>query len=144
MAFQDNDVYAITDRGNAELKAPGTTLTAVELQVLVLIDGQATVAQIGKAAGNLTPTVLTEIMRKLFDRRLITTATEPTSDGLESGFFSIAVPAGFFTDTPAQANPEVDQSVSTLKEKGYYVRIARRPAAKRETKQRRTDRDSGS
>lgn len=135
MAFQDQDVYALTDKGNAELRSAGTSLSAAELQVLVLIDGQATVAQIAQAARNLTPVEVNEIMRKLFGGSLITTATEPTSDGLESGFFSIAVPAGFFSNTETQANPEIDQGVSTLKQKGYYVRIARRPAAAREVKQ---------
>jgi len=134
MAFQDEDVYALTDKGNAELKSAGTSLSAAELQVLVLIDGKATVAQIAQAARNLAPAAVNEIMRKLFSGTLITTATEPSSDGLESGFFSIAVPAGFFSNSAAQPDPEVDQGVSTLKQKGYYVRIARRPAAAREVK----------
>ena len=135
MAFRDDDVYAVADRGNADLKSAGTSLTAAELQVLVLIDGQSTVAQIAAAACNLTPVQVAEIMRRLFEGRLITTATEPTSDGLESGYFSIAVPAGFFSSIPAEAGPEVEQGVSTLKKKGYYVRIARRPAATRELKE---------
>ena len=135
MAFRNEDVYAVTDRGNEDLKSAGTSLTAAELQILVLIDGQSTVAQIAAATRNLTPLQVNEIMRKLFDGRQITTATEPTSDGLESGFFSIAVPAGFFSSMAAEAGPEVEQGVSTLKQKGYYVRIARRLAAARELKE---------
>lgn len=135
MAFKDEDVYALTDKGNADLKKAGTSLSAAELQVLVLIDGKMTAAQIAQAAGNLTPAAVIEIMRRLFGASLITTATEPSSDGLESGFFSIAVPAGFFSNTAPQANPEADQGVSTLKRKGYHVRIARLPAAARELKQ---------
>ena len=134
MAFRDDDVYAVTDRGNADLKAAGTSLTTAELQVLILIDGQSTVAQIAKMARGLTPLQVAEIMRRLFEGRQITTATEPTSDGLESGYFSIAVPAGFFSSIPAEAGPEVEQGVSTLKQKGYFVRIARRPAVAREIK----------
>lgn len=135
MAFQDEDVYALTDKGNDELKATGTSLSAAELQVLVLIDGSATLAQVARNARGLAPGAVNEIARKLFGGALITSATEPTSDGLESGFFSIAVPAGFFSSGAAHADPEVDQGVSTLKQKGYYVRIARRPAAAREVKQ---------
>ena len=135
MAFQDDDVYALTDKGNAELKAAGTSLSAAELQVLVLIDGRATLAQVARNARGLAPGAVSEIARKLFGGALITSATEPTSDGLESGFFSIAVPAGFFSSSAAHADPEVDQGVSTLEQKGYYVRIARRPAAARELKQ---------
>jgi two-component system, OmpR family, response regulator len=135
MAFRDEDVYAVTDRGNDDLKSAGTSLTTAELQVLILIDGQSTVAQITKMASGLTPVQVAEIMRKLFEGRQITTATEPTSDGLESGFFSIAVPAGFFSSLNTDASPEVEQGVSTLKQKGYYVRIAQRPAVARELKE---------
>jgi len=135
MAFQDQDVYALTDKGNAELKASGTSLSAAELQVLVLIDGRSTLAQVAQNARGLAPGAVKEIARKLFGSALITSATESTSDGLESGFFSIAVPAGFFSSSAAQADPEIDQGVSTLRQKGYYVRIARRPAAARELKQ---------
>ncbi len=42
-------------------------------------------------ARGLAPGAVNEIARKLFGGALITSATEPTSDGLESGFFSIAV-----------------------------------------------------
>ncbi|MEO8143868.1 MAG: response regulator [Betaproteobacteria bacterium] len=135
MAFRDEDVYAVTDRGNVDLKSAGTSLSVAELQVLILIDGQSTVGQIAKLARGLTPVQVAEIMRKLFEGRQITTATEPTSDGLESGFFSIAVPAGFFSSLTTEASAEVEQGVSTLKQKGYYVRIARRPAAARELKE---------
>lgn len=135
MAFAEQDVYALTDKGNAELNAAGTSLSAAELQVLVLIDGQTPVAQIAGGARNLAPAEVNEIMRKLFSSRLITVATEPSSDGLESGFFSIAVPVGFFSNSAMQENPEADEGVSTLKRKGYYVRIARRPATAREMKQ---------
>ena len=135
IAARDTDLFAVTDKGSAELKATGTSLSAIELQVLVLVDGQTTVAQIALTVRHLSRSQVTEILRKFFAGRLITTATEPTSDGLESGFFSIAVPAGFFTNTTPQANAEADQGASTLKQKGYYVRIARRPAAQREIKE---------
>jgi len=133
MAMRDEDVYALTDKGNANLKAAGTSLSAPELQVLILIDGQASVAQVTAAARNLTPVQTNEILRKFFAERLITTATEPSSDGLESGFFSIAVPAGFFTSLK-DAGPETEQGVASLKQKGYYVRIAQRPPLPREAK----------
>ena len=135
MASQDDEVYALTDKGNANLKAAGTALSAAELQVLVLVDGQSTMAQIAGAARNLNPVKVNEMLRRFFADRLITTATEPSSDGLESGFFSIAVPAGFFSSVGKEASAEADQGVSTLKQKGYYVRIAQRPAAAREVKE---------
>jgi len=136
MAFGEQDVYAITDKGNAELKSAGTSLSATELQVLVLIDGQSTLAQVAEHSHGLTPIAVNVIVRKLFRNGLITTATEPTSDGLESGFFTIAVPAGFFSNNKAaESSPELEQGVTTLNQKGYFVRIARRPAVARQVKQ---------
>ena len=135
MAFANDDIYAVTDKGNVELKSAGTSLSAAELQVLVLIDGESTLAQVAQHARNLAPAAVDEIVRKLFSDALITTATEPTSDGLASGFFTIAVPAGFFNNMAERASPEVEQGVTTLNRKGYFVRIARRPAAARQLKQ---------
>jgi two-component system, OmpR family, response regulator len=61
-------------------------------------------------------------------------ATEASSDGLVSGFFSIDVPAGFFSSSTPKENSEADQGAPSLKQDGYYVRIARRSAEKRELK----------
>jgi CheY-like chemotaxis protein len=133
--IKEADVFALTDKGNAELKAAGTSLEATELQVLILVDGKTTVEQIGKAAPNLAAVEISETLKKFFGGRLITNATEPSSDGLESGFFSIDVPAGFFTSVTPKDDSEAEQGASSLKQDGYYVRIARRPAGKREVKE---------
>ena len=47
--IKDADVFALTEKGNAELKATGTSLAATELQVLILIDGKTSVEQIGRS-----------------------------------------------------------------------------------------------
>lgn len=135
--FKDEDVLALTEKGNAELKAAGTSLSAEELEILVLLDGKTTVAQLGAAARALAVADIAVVLKKLYAARLITNATEPTSDGLESGFFSIDVPAGFFSASTAKEHSEAEKGVSSLKQKGYYVRIARRPAAKREVQEGR-------
>ena len=133
--INDADVFALTDKGNAEVKGgAGTALSATELQVLILIDGTRSVAQITRIAPNLASGEVVEIVKKLFAGRLVTNATEPSSDGLESGFFSIDVPAGFFTSTTPNETSEADQGASSLQKDGYYVRIARRPAGRREVK----------
>jgi len=133
--IKDADVFALTEKGNTELKASGTSLSAEELQVLILIDGKTSVEQIGKAAPNQPAAGIGETLKKFFGSRLITNATEPSSDGLESGFFSIDVPAGFFTSATSTEDSEAEHGVSSLQQDGYYVRIARRPAGKREVKQ---------
>ncbi|MGH8764821.1 MAG: response regulator transcription factor [Burkholderiales bacterium] len=132
---QDADVFAITDKGNAELKSAGTRRTVAELEILILIDGKANVARIAEMAKGQSRDDVNGTLKKLYAEKLITTATEPTSDGLESGYFSIAVPAGFFSSLAAEAAPEVETGLSTLTQRGYYVRIARRPEKEREFKQ---------
>jgi CheY-like chemotaxis protein len=132
--IKDADVFALTDKGNAELKTAGTSLSAAELQVLIHIDGKTPVEQIVKASPNLAAGAIVEILKKFFGSRLITNATEPSSDGLESGFFSIDVPAGFFTSLTQKDSAEAEQAASSLQHDGYYVRIARKPAEKREVK----------
>jgi len=127
MAFANDDIFAITDKGNAELKSAGTSLSPAELQVLVLVDGESTVAQITRHARNLAPEAVKEILRTLFSAHLITSATEP--DGLGSGFSTIAVPAGFFSNITEQTKTEAEQGVTSLNRSGYYVRIARLPEA---------------
>ena len=63
--LSDDDVYAITGKGDAELKAPGTQLTAADLQALVLIDGFSTIAQIAQRVPNLSREDIHLSLRKL-------------------------------------------------------------------------------
>lgn len=130
--IKDDDVYATTEKGNAELKKAGTTLSATELQVLVLVDGFSSVAQIAHCVPGISHDDVTAALAKLTTDRLIVSTAEPESDVMGSGFSTINVPAGFFSSLTADANPEADGGASILKRKGYYVRIARRPAEGRE------------
>jgi CheY-like chemotaxis protein len=122
----DNNVYAIAPKGDAELKAPGTQLTPVELQVMVLIDGFSTVAQIAQRAANLPRVEIDASLQKLLAAKLIVEAgaagAEP--DAMGSGFSTIAVPVGFFSNLGVDT-AEADGGAIILKQKGYYVRIAR-------------------
>jgi CheY-like chemotaxis protein len=129
-ALDKDDVYAVTAKGNVELKSSGTSLSSRELEVLVLVDGMASVEQIERSASAIPSAQVHEVLQRLLDKQLIAPASEPSA--LESGFFSIAVPAGFFSSRGA--DPEAERGVASLRQKGYYVRIARRPAQRREAK----------
>ena len=128
----ETDVYALTAKGESELKSAGTSLSSRELEVLVLLDGTATVAEVAASAAGLSPDDFMEVLGKLLAKHLIARASEPSA--LDSGFFSISVPAGFFAERGA-APPEAEHGVASLRQKGYYVRIARRAPQKREAKQ---------
>ena len=124
----DDDVYATTEKGNAELKASGTSLSAAELQVLVLVDAFSTVAQISQRVPGISHEELVAALGKLATGHLIVSTTEPDSDVMASGFSTINVPVGFFSSLSIDSHPEADGGAEILKRKGYYVRIARRPA----------------
>jgi two-component system, OmpR family, response regulator len=132
---KDDDIFATTEKGNAELKAAGTALSATELQALVLVDGFSSVAQIAHRVPGISLEDLTAALRKLAADRLIVSTAEPESDVMASGFSTINIPAGFFSSLSADSNPEADGGASILKRKGYYVRIARRPLEDRERKE---------
>lgn len=122
----DNNVYAVAPKGDAELKSPGTQLTPVELQVLVLIDGFSTVAQIAHRVPYLSRAEVDASLQKLIAAKMLDEAgavgAEP--DPMSSGFSTIAVPAGFFSNLGVDT-AEADAGAIILKQKGYYVRIAR-------------------
>ena len=132
---KDDDIFATTEKGNAELKASGTALSATELQALVLVDGFSSVAQIAHRVPGISLEDLTAALGKLAADRLIVSTAEPESDVMGSGFSTINVPAGFFSSLSVDSNPEADGGASILKRKGYFVRIARRPLEDHERKE---------
>ena len=129
----DEDVFVITEKGNRELKAAGTSLTDADLQVLVLVDGFSTVAQIAQRVPHFPRADIGVALGHLFAAKLIISTAEPDSDVMGSGFSTFSVPVGFFSNL-TEPNAEADGGTSILKKKGYYVRIAKRPADQRDVK----------
>ena len=127
----DDDIFVISEKGNRELKAAGTSLSIDELQVLVLVDGLSTVAQLGQRVPNISRADIGVCLGRLFAEKLIVSTQEP--DALGSGFSTIAVPVGFFSSL--SESTEADGGTAILKKKGYYVRIAKWPAEGRPAKE---------
>jgi two-component system OmpR family response regulator len=132
-AVKDDDVFIISEKGNRELKAGNTSLSAAELQVLVVVDGFSTAAELAKRVPGLTRDETIGALHKLSAAKLV--ASEKEADAESSGFSTIAVPAGFFSSLAADANAEADGGLSILKKKGFYVRIARQPNPERAVKE---------
>ena len=120
----DSNVYAVAPKGDAELKSPGTQLSPVELQVLVLVDGFSAVAQIAQRAPNLSRADVDASLQKLLSTKMIVDAGGSEPDAMSSGFSTISVPLGFFSNLGVDT-AEADGGAIILKQKGYYVRIAR-------------------
>jgi len=123
------DVFALTGRGNRELRATGTNLPAAELALLVLIDGRATVAQIERSAQGQSPAQVRAALAKFYLSGLIDSASRMKSDSIDAGdFFSLTMPLRIPKGTTAEKRQEATEGVSSLQDKGYFVSIARRTA----------------
>lgn len=120
------EVYGLTGRGQRELRESGTSLTAAELELLVLIDGKANVTQIERSARDQTPEQVRATLSKLYLGGLIDRAKRLKKEGLD--FFSVTMPLQIPKTATAQRSEEANQGVNSLNDKGYFVRIARRSA----------------
>jgi two-component system OmpR family response regulator len=124
------EVYGLTGRGNRELRESGTRLSAAELELLVLVDGRASVAQIERGAKDQSPAQVRATLGKFYRGGLIELASRLKTESIDAGdFFSVTMPLRIPKDATAQSGKEASEGASSLQEKGYYVRIARRTAA---------------
>ena len=132
--MDEKHVYALTSKGTRELKSAATSLTAAELKLLVLIDGQSTVGRIVKVFTPQPKAELIEVLRKLKQAGFLADA----GGGGSEGDGSIEA-TGFFTrpvfpeskEAGAAAASQSDETLQLLRKKGYVVRIAKRAAEER-------------
>lgn len=126
------DVYALTARGTRELRESGTSLSAAELELLVLVDGRANVAQIERSAEGQSAEQVRGTLSKLYRGGLIDLASRKKHDAVDSGdFFSVTMPLSIPKSASPEKRQEATEGVSSLHDKGYYARIARRTAGGR-------------
>lgn len=121
------DVYALTTAGQDELKRGSTVLTPEELELLVLIDGQANVREIGERARSVSQRQIGELLPKLISTGLVRMGTIADEDGLDfSYFFDADKPAPEpSAQAKARAATEAESGTPALQRQGYYVSIAR-------------------
>lgn len=114
------DVYFLTYLGQRELAEAGTSLSHSELELLVLIDGKATVSQLQASAANSAPGAVIEVLDKLLRSEHIALQEFDLGD-----FFGASVPRESAGEMPSDS--AIASGVSGLQQDGYTVRIARRP-----------------
>lgn len=125
---EENAVYALTENGSAQLREAGTSLSASQLELLVLVDGRATVAQIERSAEGQSPEQVRSTLAKYVLSGLIDVASRVGSDSIDVGdFFSVTRPLTISTGGSAEKEAEAKDGVASLNDKGYFVRIVRRP-----------------
>ena len=117
--MQDDDVYTLTPRGQQELRGGMTTLPPAEIELLVRIDGNLSVAEIRAGMPAVEPAVFMATVKTLVDRRLLSVAeVDPFALQFETQLNTLAL-------SQAEAEAEADSGAASLRKTGYYVSIAR-------------------
>ena len=123
--LNDADVLALTARGEAELKSGQTALGPLELRLMVLFDGRSNFGAIrAHVAGHSEKEIATAVTRLLSDGMICRDAPA-ASGGID---FDMSGMTGWGRTEPRPETPEAASGVQSLKDHGYFVRIARRPA----------------
>ena len=109
----DGDVFALTESGKAQLGDARSTLTKEALELLVVIDGKLSVAELARLVPGMKPGEACDWFGAL----------------LEGGFISRA--KGHEALDVLDFVSSSDKGLALLQRHGYYVRIARPPQALR-------------
>jgi len=113
-----NDIYAVTPKGQQELRGAATTISPSEVELLVRLDGILSLAQIRQSVGEAAGATLDNTMQQLLIKGLVSLVPpDPFAASLQ---FQLS-PAAL-----TEAGAEADFCAATLKKSNYYVRIARK------------------
>jgi CheY-like chemotaxis protein len=133
-----SDVYGLTSRGEAEIRGSKTNLPPLALELLVRTDGRTPVHELQSSMSGVPSQRVAETLARLLHDDLIQ-HSRTRDDALHmddvKGIARTAVrthPAGASTQREATAG------FNSLKQDGFYVRIARRPDARPNLPQDRT------
>ncbi len=124
------DIYAPTTNGSSELMGGSTQIPSKLLQLLVLFDGKLAVSEIARLAKGVTPKEIEAAIPELLKRGYIELAQPGKNLKLDfGGFFGSASPAP--GAVAKDAATQVDKASESLRQKGYYVNIARQAEQKK-------------
>lgn len=115
--FQDQTIYTLSAKGEQELRGGKTTLSALELELLVRMNGDQTLGQIRAQMPGIDAKLFTSTFYSLQSLQLLTVQQ---ADPFESRFMP-----DFDETALALASPEADSGTLSLSKTGYYVSIAR-------------------
>ena len=112
-----NDVFAVTPKGQQELRSAATTISPTELELLVRLDGILSIAQIRQSVGEPAGAMIESTMGLLLAKGLVALVqVDPFAITMQFQLSPAAITA---------ADAEADACAASLKTSNYYVRIAR-------------------
>lgn len=126
----EKDVYVLTDKGQKELSGAETSLLPEVLELLVCVDGEATVAQIGASLRSLPAGGVIPAFENLVRDGLVKLGSQKKTAHFADFYIDVAPPP-LSAQALAEADQDASNGIATLQKQGYYVRIARRAAAAR-------------
>jgi two-component system, OmpR family, response regulator len=129
VAVADDDVYTLTRQGEEELRGAKTRLPSTALDLLVRIDGRSSVAAIRSAMTGVSQQDVAGTFEWLLQTGLIARAKAGGDDALDFFAAGAAPPLVPSASAVSSATSEAGAGVTSLQQQGYYVRIAKRPAA---------------
>lgn len=125
------DVFVLTDAGASEIHRGTTRLPAEALEVLVMVDGKKTVADLEQAIPHVPAADLRNVLRSLLAASFLRQPTlAEQSGGVEvdfDAFFKAADGSGEASSPAVEksADREAVYGAPELERTGYYVSIAR-------------------
>ena len=126
--IRDADVYAVTGKGEEELKRGSTGLAHAALELLVLLDGKSSIAAISERTKALSLEEMRQTAQTLAQGGYILPAM-PEQEIDFSHFFADRPAAEPSAQAAEQARGEAESGTAALKLNGYYVSIARKAAS---------------
>ncbi len=129
--IRDLDVYAVADKGSEELKSGSTVLSHEALELLVLLDGKTSFAELAQRTTALSAEEIRKTAQALAQDEYIKPATLEQELNIDfSYFFANQPPAEPTSELAEQARGEAESGTAALKLNGYYVSIARKSATR--------------
>jgi two-component system OmpR family response regulator len=131
--IRDHDVFAVADHGEEELKRGWTSLSRGALELLVLLDGKTSIADLFGRSKTLSPEEVRQTAKILVQGGYIKPATAEQELNLDFSYFFAPRPAEQASAADAEKTQgEAEKVTVSLKLNGYYVSIARKSATRRE------------
>lgn len=127
--IRGEDIFAVTDKGDEELKRGSTDLSNSALELLVLLDGKSSIDEIVQRTTVLSSEEIRQTAQMLAQEQYIKPATLEQELNIDfSYFFADQPPAQPSAEAAEQARGEAESGTRALKLNGYYVSIARKAA----------------
>jgi CheY-like chemotaxis protein len=134
MSLEDTDnltIFALTEKGKAELKSGSTKLSTVALELMVMFDGKSPMSAIVKRVTGAQPGEIGKAVEALLRDRLVDIVRPGKTVEADFGsFFEVpieAMPEG----VSAKFRDEAEKGLQSLEQTGYYISVAQLAPAKK-------------